>query len=112
MPAIHLVRVHTASTAVLLQLLSILICAFFLTKQTLVRLFFFQAVRTFTLGNETTPHHLAFLQMASDGVGSLSLNEAFLADHRYGAPQLETVSEAPGVQRYARVGALITPKGL
>lgn len=50
--------------------------------------------------------------MASDGVGSLSLNEAFLADHRYGAPQLETVSEAPGVQRYARVGALITPKGL
>lgn len=87
-----------------------LIYALFLTKQTLVKLF--SAVRTFTLGDETTPHHLAFLQMASDGVGSLSLNEAFLADHRYGAPQLETVSEAPSIQRYARVRAFITPKGL
>lgn len=83
---------------------SILIGAVSLSKQKLFR--------TFTFGNETAPHHLAFLQMACDGVGPLCLDEAFLTDHRYGASQLETVPEAPGVQRYARVRAFITPKSL
>lgn len=67
---------------------------------------------TFTLGNKATPHHLAFLQMACDGVRSLCLDKTFLTDHRDGAPQLEAVSKAPGIQWYARVRALITPKRL
>lgn len=41
---------------------------------------------TFTLGNKATPHHLAFLQMACDGVSSLSLDKAFFTHHRDGAP--------------------------
>lgn len=67
---------------------------------------------TFTFGNESTPHHLAFFQMACDGVSSLCLDKAILANNRDGAPQLETVPKAPSVQRYARVRALIMPKSL
>lgn len=98
----HLICINYLLTASF----SILINAVSLSKQKLFH------IRTFTFGNETAPHHLAFLQMACDGVGPLCLDEAFLTDYRYGAPQLETVPEAPGVQRYARVRAFITPKSL
>lgn len=36
---------------------------------------------TFTFGNESTPHPLAFLQMACDGVSPLRLDEALLTNH-------------------------------
>lgn len=67
---------------------------------------------TFTFWNESAPHHLAFLQMACDGVSPLRLDEALLTNHRDGASQLETVPKAPGIQWYARVRALIMPESL
>ena len=66
---------------------------------------------TFTLGYGSAPHHLPFVQLAGDGLGALGLDEAVLTHHRHRAAQLEAVSEAPGVDGDARVGALVVAEG-
>lgn len=67
-------------------------------------------INTFTLWDGAAPHHLATVQLTSDGFCSLGLNEAVLADDRDGAAQLETVTETSGVQGDSWIRTLIMAK--
>ena len=67
--------------------------------------------RTVAPEHRAVPDHTALLQDTGDGLRALSPEEAFVAEERDGAAQLEAVTEPLAIHWDARIGALIVSEG-